>query len=53
MPKLEKALASKEDPAQPKTKINKLILKIVIKKKDQVVKEIRPPFLGGRPRSDS
>ena len=33
MPKLEKALASKEDPAQPKIKINKLILKIVIKKK--------------------
>ena len=33
MPKLEKALASKEDSAQPKIKINKLILKIVIKKK--------------------
>ena len=30
MPKLEKALATKEDPAQPKTKISKLIFKIVI-----------------------
>ena len=53
LPKLEKALASKEDPAQPKIKINKLILKIVIKKKKHhVVKEIRPPFLGGGPRND-